>query len=143
MSHDDQAAPAAFDAAARRAAFRELHRGGCFVIPNPWGIGSARYLAHLGFKALATTSAGLAFSRGLPDSGALPRDMVIANAAEIAAATELPVNADFQAGYADEPEGVATNVTLCIRTGVAGLSIENATGDRRIPFTSCARPSRG
>ncbi|HEY7209898.1 MAG TPA: isocitrate lyase/phosphoenolpyruvate mutase family protein [Bryobacteraceae bacterium] len=119
----------------RRTAFRELHAGGCFVIPNPWDIGSARYLQHLGFKALATTSAGFAFSHALPDADwAVPRDMVLAHIREIVAATDLPVNADFESGYAQEPEGVAENVRLCIDTGVAGLSIEDATGNRDAPL---------
>lgn len=117
------------DLTARRAAFRKLHESGCFVLPNPWDIGSARYLRHLGFRALATTSAGFAFSRGLPDAGVVGRDMALGHITEIVAATELPVNADFQAGYALEPEGVAENVRLCVETGVAGLSIEDAIGD--------------
>jgi 2-methylisocitrate lyase-like PEP mutase family enzyme len=110
------------------AAFRALHESGCFVLPNPWDAGSAVALEHLGFKALATTSAGYAFSRGLPD-GAVPRDDMLAHIRDIAAATSLPVNADFMGGYADEPEGVAANVGLCIATGVAGLSIEDSTVD--------------
>jgi 2-methylisocitrate lyase-like PEP mutase family enzyme len=115
--------------------FRRLHASGCFVLPNPWDVGTARYLHHVGFKALATTSAGFAFSRGLPDEvQALPRDMILAHIREIVAATPLPVNADFQFGYADEPEGVAANVALCIATGVAGLSIEDATGDAASPL---------
>jgi 2-methylisocitrate lyase-like PEP mutase family enzyme len=121
------------DYTARRAAFRKLHQGGCFVIPNPWDTGSARYLGHLGFQALATTSAGYAFARGLPDAG-VSRDSMLGNIAEIVAATELPVNADFEAGYAHEPEGVAANVRLCVETGVAGLSIEDSTGDSRKPL---------
>jgi 2-methylisocitrate lyase-like PEP mutase family enzyme len=121
--------------AARREAFRKLHESGCFVIPNPWDPGTARYLRHLGFKALATTSGGFAFSRGLPDAAwAASRDMVLDHVAEIVAAVELPVNADFQAGYADEPDGVAANVRLCVQTGVAGLSIEDATGRREQPL---------
>ena len=112
--------------------FRKLHESGCFVIPNPWDVGSARYLGHLGFQALATTSAGFAFSRGWPD--AVPRDMMLAHIAEIVAATELPVNADYQAGYADESDGVAENVRLCVATGVAGLSIEDSTGDPQKPL---------
>ena len=121
--------------AARREAFRKVHESGCFVIPNPWDTGTARYLRHLGFKALATTSAGFAFSRGLPDTACgASRDMVLDHIAEIVAAVELPVNADFQAGYADEPEGVAANVRLCVGTGVAGLSIEDATGRREQPL---------
>lgn len=118
-----------------RDGFRQLHESGCFVIPNPWDAGSARYLRHLGFKALATTSSGFAFSRGLPDAEwAVPRDAVLAHLAEIVAATELPVNADFESGYAHEPELVAENVRLCVKTGVAGLSIEDATGDRLHPL---------
>lgn len=121
--------------AARRAAFRKLHESGCFVIPNPWDIGSARYLRGLGFKALATTSAGFAYSSGLPDaSWAVPRDMVLEHIAEIVTSVDLPVNADFEAGYAIDPEGVAENVRLCVETGVAGLSIEDATGDREEPL---------
>src|SRR6476620_9212035 len=107
--------------------FRELHEAGCFVLPNPWDIGTAIYLERLGFKALATTSAGFAFSRGKPDGG-VPRDEMLAHIREIANATALPVNADFHAGYADEPGNVAANVRLCVETGVAGLSIEDSTG---------------
>lgn len=120
----------------QRASFRNLHHSGCFVIPNPWDAGSAIYLRSLGFKALATTSAGFGFSRGLPDSAAaLPRDNVLAHIADIvAAAGDLPVNADFQSGYAATPDGVAESVRLCIATGVAGLSIEDATGDPRRPL---------
>lgn len=123
------------DLAPRRAAFRKLHDGACFVIPNPWDAGTARYLAHLGFPALATTSSGLSFSRGLPDTDwAVPRDMALAHIAEIVAATDLPVNADFESGYAHDPEGVAENVRLCVEAGVAGLSIEDATGDPSAPL---------
>src|ERR1700704_1169166 len=117
------------------ATFRGLHDSGCFVLPNPWDIGTALYLQHLGFKALATTSAGFAFTRGLPDGvTAVPRDLMLAHIREVAAATWLPVNADFQTGYADEPEGVVANVALCIATGIAGLSIEDATGDSASPL---------
>ena len=123
------------DLSQRRSAFRSLHASGCFVIPNPWDRGSARYLQHLGFQALATTSGGYAFSRGLPDGeSAVPRDGLLENIAEIAAAVDVPVNADFQSGYALEPEGVAHNVRLCVGTGVAGLSIEDATGDPSSPL---------
>jgi 2-methylisocitrate lyase-like PEP mutase family enzyme len=123
------------DFAARRDQFRKLHESGCFVIPNPWDPGSARYLRHLGFRALATTSSGLAFSQGLPDSDwALPRAVVLNHIAEIVAAVELPVNADVESGYAHQPEGVAESVRLCVETGVAGLSIEDATGDRAKPL---------
>ena len=105
------------------------------MIPNPWDPGSARYLRHLGFKALATTSSGFAFSRGLPDSSrAVPVDDVLGNVADIVNAVDLPVNADFESGYADSPEGVAANVRRCVATGVAGLSIEDATGDRSRPL---------
>src|SRR6266446_6206074 len=117
------------------ATFRALHESGCFVLPNPWDVGSAVYLQQLGFKALATTSAGFAFTQGLPDSvSAVPRDMMLAHIAQVVAAAPLPVNADFQNAYADEPEGVAANVALCIATGVAGLSIEDATGDSAQPL---------
>jgi 2-methylisocitrate lyase-like PEP mutase family enzyme len=115
---------------ARRQAFRALHERGCFVIPNPWDVGSARYLQHLGFPALATTSAGFAFSEGLPDSDvAVPRDRILANIAEIATAVDVPVNADFSSGYGLEPSDVADSVTRCVATGVAGLSVEDATGE--------------
>jgi 2-methylisocitrate lyase-like PEP mutase family enzyme len=120
---------------ARRTAFRQLHKSGCFAIPNPWDIGTARYLRHLGFKALATTSSGFAHSIGLPDAAwAVTRDMALGHIAEIVSAVDLPINADFEAGYAHEPEAVAANVSLCVETGVAGLSIEDATGDREHPL---------
>lgn len=114
-------------------AFHALHESGCFVLPNPWNVGTALHLQQLGFKALATTSAGFAFTRGLAD-GAVPRDEMLAHIREIAAATSLPVNADFLAGFAEEPEGVAANVTRCIETGVAGLSIEDSTGKSEQPL---------
>jgi len=124
---------AAFDA--RRRAFRALHEEGCFVMPNPWDVGSARYLQHLGFPALATTSAGFAFSQGLPDSDAVVgRERSLSHIAEIAAAVELPVNADFASGYGADPQGVADSVTRCVATGVAGLSVEDATGDPSAPL---------
>src|SRR5207249_3850011 len=113
--------------------FRVLHESGCFVLPNPWDIGTTIYLEHLGFEALATTSAGFAFSRGRPDGG-VPRDEMLAHIREIVDATSLPVNADFQTGYADEPEEVARNVELCIETGVAGLSIEDNSGHSDQPL---------
>jgi 2-methylisocitrate lyase-like PEP mutase family enzyme len=119
--------------AERRRAFRTLHERGCFVIPNPWDVGSARYLQHLGFKALASTSAGFAFAQGLPDNR-VSRDMVLAHLREIVAATDVPVNADFEGGFADAPDGVAESVTLCVATGVAGLSIEDSTGDKERPL---------
>ncbi len=114
--------------AARRQAFRKLHESGCFVIPNPWDIGSAVYLKHLGFKALASTSAGFAFTRGKPD-GAVTRGEMVAHIGEIVAATDLPVNADFESGYANTPEGVAESVRMCEATGVAALSIEDSKRD--------------
>ncbi|HMG05061.1 MAG TPA: isocitrate lyase/phosphoenolpyruvate mutase family protein [Chthoniobacterales bacterium] len=117
------------------ARFRSLHESGCFVLPNPWDAGTSVYLQHIGFKALATTSAGAAFSRGLPDSvQAIPLDLMLAHIREIMSATPLPVNADFQTGFADEPEGVAANVGLCLATGVAGLSIEDSTGNSATPL---------
>src|SRR3989442_11190767 len=100
------------DFAARRARFRKLHESGCFVMPNPWDPGSARYLRHLGFQALATTSAGFAFSRGLPDT-AVPRDTMLEHIADVVAAVDLPVNADFESGHAHEPEAMAGNVPRC------------------------------
>ncbi len=119
----------------RRQEFRTLHEAGCFVIPNPWDVGSARYLQHLGFPALATTSAGFAFSRGLPDSDfAVSRDQSLAHIAEIAAAVDLPVNADFASGYGIDPSEVADSVARCVATGVAGLSVEDATGKPSAPL---------
>jgi 2-methylisocitrate lyase-like PEP mutase family enzyme len=115
------------------AKFRALHESSCFVLPNPWDIGTATYLENLGFKALATTSAGFAFTRGKAD-GEVPRDEMLGHIREIVKATPLPVNADFQAGYADEPEEVATNVNFCVETGVAGLSIEDNTGRTDAPL---------
>lgn len=115
--------------------FRQLHSSGCFVLPNPWDAGSAIYLEHLGFKALATTSAGFAFSKGRPDGPAgVPLDLMLEHFGEIAAATSLPVNADFQNGYADNPEGVERNVARCITTGIAGLSIEDSTTEPTKPL---------
>jgi 2-methylisocitrate lyase-like PEP mutase family enzyme len=115
------------------AKFHSLHESGCFVLPNPWDIGTAIYLERLGFKALATTSAGFAFSRGKPDGG-VPRDEMLGHIREITEATSLPVNADFLNGFADKAEGVAANVQLCIATGVAGLSIEDNTGRTAAPL---------
>ena len=115
--------------------FRTMHQSGCFVLPNPWDVGTAVYLQHLGFEALATTSSGFAFTQGLPDTvTAINRDAMLAHIRDVVEATPLPVNADFQTGYADEPEGVAANVALCIATGVAGLSIEDATGNEAVPL---------
>jgi len=117
----------------KRRTFHALHQSGCFVIPNPWNIGSARYLQGLGFKALATTSSGFAHAQGYAD-GEQSCDEVLAHFSEIAATTDVPVNADFEGGYADDPDEVAANVTRCIATGVAGLSIEDATGNPDRPL---------
>jgi 2-methylisocitrate lyase-like PEP mutase family enzyme len=119
--------------AEKRAVFRRLHESGCFVIPNPWDIGTTRYLQSMGFKALATTSAGFAWSRGLADGG-VTRDAMLAHIAELSAAADIPFNADFEGGYAHEPAGVAESVRLCCATGVSGLSIEDFTGDRDRPL---------
>jgi 2-methylisocitrate lyase-like PEP mutase family enzyme len=113
--------------------FRAMHESGCFVLPNPWDVGTAVYLQHLGFKAVATTSAGFAFSRGKPDSG-VSLDEMLSHIREIVAATPLPVNADFLNGFADDPEDVSANVNLCIATGVAGLSIEDNSGNTAAPL---------
>lgn len=110
---------------ARRAEFRKLHESGCFIIPNPWDVGSAKWLAHRGFKALASTSSGYAFSRGRAD-GAIVVDEVLHHLHELAEATDLPVNADFEDGHAKDLDGLAANVRRCVETGVAGLSIEDA-----------------
>jgi len=119
--------------AQRREIFRALHESGCFAIPNPWDIGSAKYLQHLGFKAIATTSAGFAFSRGLSD-GSVKRDDMLAHIKELVEATDIPVNADFENGYADDPNWVAENARLCADTGVAGLSIEDAADRKESPL---------
>lgn len=118
--------------AEKRAAFRRLHEQGCFVLPNPWDAGSARMLQHLGFAALASTSSGYAWSRGRPDNQ-VSRDDVLQHLQQLCAAVELPVNADFEGGFAHEPEAVAANVRLAIDTGVAGLSIEDMQTET--PFT--------
>jgi 2-methylisocitrate lyase-like PEP mutase family enzyme len=115
--------------------FRALHESGCFLLPNPWDKGSAVYLEHLGYQAVATTSAGFAFSRALPDSvSAIPLGEMITHISDVVEATTLPVNADFQNCFADAPDDVATNVALCIATGVAGLSIEDSNGDETNPL---------
>ncbi|MCA9824517.1 MAG: isocitrate lyase/phosphoenolpyruvate mutase family protein [Dehalococcoidia bacterium] len=111
--------------AEKRATFRALHEDGCFVLPNPWDRGTARYLESLGFRAQATTSAGFAFSQARPDNG-VTLEAILRHIAEIVDATDLPVNADFENGFADDPAGVAENVKACIETGVAGLSIEDS-----------------
>ena len=117
----------------KRAAFRTLHERGCFVIPNPWDVGSAKMLAGLGFKALATTSSGFAWSQGRADT-TVPREVVLAHLRTIVAATDLPVNADFEGGYAADARGVAESVRMAVDTGVAGLSIEDSTGDANDPL---------
>jgi 2-methylisocitrate lyase-like PEP mutase family enzyme len=110
--------------AEKRASFRALHQQGCFVLPNPWDVGSARMLQHLGFAALASTSAGYAWTTGRPDQ-AVSREDALQHLTALCAAVDLPVNADFESGFASDPAGVAANVGLAIRTGVAGLSIED------------------
>jgi 2-methylisocitrate lyase-like PEP mutase family enzyme len=117
----------------RSGAFRTLHEAGCFVIPNPWDAGSARYLAMLGFQALATTSSGFAWSLGRPDNG-VTVDEALAHMMAIAGAVDVPVNADFEGGFAIEPDGVAANVTRAAATGIAGVSIEDSTGDPAAPL---------
>src|SRR5215469_5027323 len=117
----------------KRKTFRKLHESGCFVIPNPWNVGSARYLQGLGFKALATTSSGHAHSEGFAD-GAQSLDDVLAHYSELAAATDIPLNADFENAFADDPDGVAANVTRCIATGVAGLSVEDSPNNAATPL---------
>lgn len=117
----------------KRRTFRQLHQAGCFVIPNPWDVGSARYLQHLGFKALATTSLGYAYAAGYAD-GAVPRDLMLAHIAELAKTCDVPLNADLEGGYAREPEGVAESVMMCVATGIAGLSIEDSTGEKANPL---------
>src|SRR6516162_11048723 len=111
----------------KRTTFRALHKQGCFVLPNPWDVGGVRRLEKLGFKALASTSAGAAWAIGRND-GELSLDEVLEHLRQLCAATHLPVNADFEAGFADEPEGVATNVALALDTGIAGVSIEDRIG---------------
>ena len=119
--------------AEKRRRFHELHRSGCFVIPNPWDVGSARYLQTLGFQALATTSSGFAWSQGRPDGG-VSLEAVLEHLRTLAEATDLPLNADFQGGFAHDPQGVAVNVHLAVETGIAGLSIEDSTADPATPL---------
>ena len=120
-------------AADKRRAFRKLHETGCFVMPNPWDVGSTLYLQSLGFKALATTSAGFAWTLGLDDGG-ITRDMAIAHIAEVSAKADVPFNADFEGGFAHEPGGVGESVRLACETDVSGLSIEDYTGNRATPL---------
>jgi 2-methylisocitrate lyase-like PEP mutase family enzyme len=117
----------------KRAVFRKLHESGCFVLPNPWDVGSARALQHLGFKALASTSAGFAWSIGKADNRVTLED-VLAHLTALCDAVDLPVNADFEGGFAHEPGKVAGNVARAVKTGVAGLSIEDSTGDAAKPL---------
>ena len=117
----------------RRDTFRRLHESGCFVIPNPWDLGSARLLAGLGFRALATTSSGFAWSLGRPDNR-VTLDEALAHLRAIAGGVELPVNADFEGGFAVEPAAVGANVMLATGTGIAGISIEDSTGDAAHPL---------
>jgi 2-methylisocitrate lyase-like PEP mutase family enzyme len=117
----------------KRATFRKMHETGCFVLPNPWDIGSARALAHIGFKAIASTSAGFAWSIGKADNR-VTLDEVCEHLTELCAAVDLPVNADFEGGFAHEAEKVAANVARAVKTGVAGLSIEDSTGDPAEPL---------
>ncbi|MGB2817869.1 MAG: isocitrate lyase/phosphoenolpyruvate mutase family protein [Burkholderiaceae bacterium] len=126
----DQHRPSVAD---KRRAFHRLHESGCFVIPNPWDPGSARFLQSIGFKAIATTSAGFAWSKARPDNGAT-RDMVIAHLQEMVEATDVPVNADFESGFAVDAGGVEESVRRAIEAGVAGLSIEDSTGDAARPL---------
>ena len=125
------------DVSVRRRDFRQLHQSGCFVIPNPWDVGSARYLQGLGFKALATTSSGAAWRHGKAD-GQLSLDETLVHLRELVTATTLPVNADFEQGYAPDAAAVARNVRLAVATGVAGLSIEDSTGDASAPLRDIA-----
>jgi 2-methylisocitrate lyase-like PEP mutase family enzyme len=125
------------DVSARRRAFRQLHESGCFVIPNPWDRGSARYLWQLGFKALAATSSGAAWSQAKAD-GQMSLEETLAHLREMVAATPLPLNADFESGFAVDAAGVACNVRLAVDTGVAGLSIEDSTGDASEPLRDIA-----
>ena len=117
----------------KRRTFHKLHESGCFVIPNPWNVGSARYLQGLGFKAIATTSSGHAHSQGYPD-GAQSLDMVLAHYREMVSETDIPLNADFEDGFAVDPDGVARSVARCIETGVAGLSIEDSPQNSPTPL---------
>lgn len=119
--------------AQKRAEFRKLHESGCFVLPNPWDVGSAQLLQGMGFKALASTSSGFAWTIGHPDNK-VTCDAVLSHLKTLNDATDLPVNADFEGGFAHDPAGVAANVTRGVATGVAGLSIEDSTGDASAPL---------
>jgi 2-methylisocitrate lyase-like PEP mutase family enzyme len=117
----------------KRRTFHRLHESGCFAIPNPWDVGSARYLQGLGFKALATTSSGFAWSHGHRDGG-MSRDRVLDHLTDMVEATDLPINADFEHGFAPDASSLAESVRLAVDTGVAGLSIEDSTGDPDRPL---------
>jgi 2-methylisocitrate lyase-like PEP mutase family enzyme len=117
----------------RRDTFRRLHREGCFILPNPWNIGTAKWLVQAGFKALATTSSGYAFSRGCTD-GDIEVDEMLEHIREIVDATSLPVNVDFEDGHAEDLKNLANNVLRCVETGAAGLSIEDSTGNPEQPL---------
>jgi 2-methylisocitrate lyase-like PEP mutase family enzyme len=117
----------------KRRTFRQLHEAGCFIIPNPWDVGSARFLQALGFKALATTSSGFAWSQGQPDGG-VSLSEALGHLQTLVASTDVPINADFESGFAADAAGVARNVRLAVESGVAGLSIEDSTGDPQRPL---------
>jgi 2-methylisocitrate lyase-like PEP mutase family enzyme len=121
------------DLARKREAFRQLHESGCFVIPNPWDVGSARYLARLGFQALATTSSGFAWSRGRADNGISVED-ALRHFEDVARSVDLPINGDFEGGFAIDPSQVGANVRRAVATGIAGISIEDSTGDAARPM---------
>lgn len=125
-----QAIPSIAD---KRRSFHQMHQQGCFVIPNPWDLGSARMLQGMGFKALASTSSGYAWSRARPDNH-ITRDMALEHLADLVAGTDVPINADFEGGFAHDAAGVAESVRLAVGTGVAGLSIEDSTGDKARPL---------
>lgn len=130
-----------FSTSRKRAAFRQLHRSGCFVLPNPWDAGSARALASMGFKALATTSAGHAWASGRAD-GALSRAEILEHMRAMVDAVDLPLNADFESGFADTPAELEESVRLAVETGVAGLSIEDSTGDAATPLMDSEEAAR-
>src|ERR1700722_16789945 len=136
IGHEPRAGERMISTADKRRTFRALHESGCFVIPNPWDVGSALFLQRPGFKALASTSSGFAWSQGRPDNG-VPRDRVLEHLAALAAATEVPLNADFENGFAADAAGVAESVRMAVETGIAGISIEDSVG----PQLAAARPS--
>ena len=117
----------------KRRAFHRLHEQGCFVLPNPWDVGSAKYLQAIGFKALASTSSGFAWSHGHADNR-MSRDRILDHLSELEESTDIPINADFESGFAPDAAGVGESVRLAVGTGVAGLSIEDSTGDAKQPL---------